>query len=308
MKKKYKFSIITPVFNSGKCLQKLVDSLEKQTYEKYELLLIDDGSVDDSFAQMKKLEENNDYIKIFHKKNSGPGDSRKLGFEHATGDLIFFVDSDDWITSDKTLEKINTIFNNHEIDILFFDREDIVDSKKNIIRGFDYLEEGFYEINAITGIVRPGLGCKIFKKNLLKEDMFIGSKIFEDLYTTYKYLDKCKNFYYKKESYYTIYHEKNSISLSSNINADMICDAIKILNMLFDTISNKNFTDGINERLIDIFWLYIKSKNKNKVNNLLKKEIKKAANMLKKDKKKYIGKKKIKKIIIDLYLRMNKEV
>lgn len=125
----------------------------------------------------------------------------------SSGDLFFFVDSDDWITTSDVLRETMICLKKEKIDVLFFDREDIIGDTKDIISGFNETREGLHNIDELNEVVRPGLGAKIFRKSILTEDMFYESTIFEDLYTTYIYLDKCSNFFYSAKCYYTIYHD-----------------------------------------------------------------------------------------------------
>ena len=172
-----KISVIVPVYNASKYITKLIDSIERQTYQNYEIILVNDGSIDDSLEKITMFSKKNEKIKVFTKNNTGPGLTRKIGFEKASGDLIFFVDSDDWITSDNVFERIVDIFSNNNIDILFFDREDIVDDKVNSIKGFKKLKQGRHDISEINEKIIPGLGEKIFKSNMLSEEMFINVNI-----------------------------------------------------------------------------------------------------------------------------------
>ena len=160
-----KFSVIVPVYNAENYLHKLVESVLQQTYKDYELILVDDGSTDGSYALMQQYAKCYDQIKAYTKENTGPGMTRKFGFEKATGDLLFFVDSDDWITAATSLEEICSIFiEQPQIDILFFDREDIVGNEKSIIPGFRNTAKGLYPIEQLNEDIRPGLGAKIFKR------------------------------------------------------------------------------------------------------------------------------------------------
>ena len=171
-----KFSVIVPVYNAENYLHKLVESVLQQTYKDYELILVDDGSTDGSYALMKQYAKRYDQIKAYTKENTGPGMTRKFGFEKATGDLLFFVDSDDWITAATSLEEICSIFiEQPQIDILFFDREDIVGNEKSIIPGFRNTAKGLYPIEQLNEDIRPGLGAKIFKRELMSKDMFFES-------------------------------------------------------------------------------------------------------------------------------------
>lgn len=92
-----KISVIVPVYNVMAYLTRCVDSIRKQTYRNLEILLVDDGSTDNSGALCEKFALEDKRIRIFHKENGGSSSARNLGIEKATGDFIGFVDSDDYI-------------------------------------------------------------------------------------------------------------------------------------------------------------------------------------------------------------------
>ena len=90
-------SIIVPVYNVEKHLKKCIDSVLKQTYTNWELLLIDDGSTDMSGKLCDLYSSKDDRIKVFHQKNGGVSSARNVGIDNASGEWITFIDSDDWI-------------------------------------------------------------------------------------------------------------------------------------------------------------------------------------------------------------------
>lgn len=280
-----KFSVIVPVYNAENYLHKLVESVLQQTYKDYELILVDDGSTDGSYALMKQYAKRYDQIKAYTKENTGPGMTRKFGFEKATGDLLFFVDSDDWITNSTVLEEIyNTFIKHSTVDVLFFDREDIIGNTKEVIRGFEEIEKGFHNINEIREVIRPGLGAKILKRNILTPDMFIESKVFEDLFTTYLYLEKCNTFYYSSKSYYTIYHDVNSNSLSSNETAESFNKSLEMILMIYEKINNRALKYSLELRMATLFTSYWKSiikKEKGYDSETIRKNIRRIVSILK---------------------------
>lgn len=280
-----KFSVIVPVYNAENYLHKLVESVLQQTYKDYELILVDDGSTDGSYALMKQYAKRYDQIKAYTKENTGPGMTRKFGFEKATGDLLFFVDSDDWITNSTVLEEIHNTFIKHStVDVLFFDREDIIGNTKEVIRGFEEIEKGFHNINEIREVIRPGLGAKILKRNILTPDMFIESKVFEDLFTTYLYLEKCNTFYYFSKSYYTIYHDVNSNSLSSNETAESFNKSLEMILMIYEKINNRALKYSLELRMATLFTSYWKSiikKEKGYDSETIRKNIRRIVSILK---------------------------
>lgn len=92
-----KISVIVPVWNAHDYLEKCVDSILGQTYPDLEVLLVDDGSSDDSFAICQRYAEKDSRVKAFHKENGGQGSARNYALDRAQGNFIGFVDNDDWI-------------------------------------------------------------------------------------------------------------------------------------------------------------------------------------------------------------------
>lgn len=102
-----KLSIIIPVYNGERHIAHTVRNLLQSSYQNLELLLIDDGSTDESLALCQKLAETDPRIRVYHKENGGIGDARNFGLEHASGDYIGFCDQDDEI-SDEMYQKMMT--------------------------------------------------------------------------------------------------------------------------------------------------------------------------------------------------------
>lgn len=94
-----KLSIIIPVYNSEKYLRRCIDSVTKQDPADCQVILIDDGSTDDSFKIMKEEAEKYNYIDIIHQKNQGVSMARNAGLKRAAGEWIYFLDSDDELVS-----------------------------------------------------------------------------------------------------------------------------------------------------------------------------------------------------------------
>lgn len=97
---KVKISVIVPVYNAEKYLAKCIESVENQTFSNWELVLIDDGSVDSSGIIADNAAQRDKRIRVIHQKNAGPGEARNRGIEVATGDHVVFLDSDDYIDKD----------------------------------------------------------------------------------------------------------------------------------------------------------------------------------------------------------------
>ena len=92
-----KISIITPVYNTKKYLRRCIESILSQSYSNLELLLINDGSTDESGLICDEYAKNDSRVKVFHTSNGGPSRARNIGLENISGDYVLFVDSDDWV-------------------------------------------------------------------------------------------------------------------------------------------------------------------------------------------------------------------
>ena len=124
-------SIIVPVYNVEKYLEKCVNSIVNQTYKNLEIILVDDGATDSSGKLCDKLAKIDNRIKVYHKENGGLSDARNYGVERATGDYIGFVDSDDYIDSEmygklyEAIKKENVDVAECNLKIIYPDREEL---------------------------------------------------------------------------------------------------------------------------------------------------------------------------------------
>ena len=100
-------SIIVPIYNAEKKLRRCVESILSQTFSDFELILVNDGSIDNSLKICEKYALNDKRIKIISQENKGIVSARKKGIENSTGEYIIFVDSDDWID----LKMVDKLYN-----------------------------------------------------------------------------------------------------------------------------------------------------------------------------------------------------
>ena len=100
-----KISVIVPIYNAESFLEKCIDSILKQTYIGFELILVDDGSWDRSGSICDEFSKKDDRIQVIHKKNEGLICARITGVEAAKGEYVAFVDADDWV-EDSFLERL----------------------------------------------------------------------------------------------------------------------------------------------------------------------------------------------------------
>lgn len=110
-------SVIVPVYNAARYLKNLVDCFSKQTYNDFELIMVDDGSKDESWLILNKLAEKNSFIHPIHQKNRGVSNARNVGVRNANGEWICFCDADDAVTPTWLQNFVNNI--DSEIDVVF---------------------------------------------------------------------------------------------------------------------------------------------------------------------------------------------
>ena len=121
-------SIIIPVYNSENYLRECLDSITKQTFTDFEVLLINDGSTDKSGIICDEYAAKDSRFKVFHKENGGVSSARNLGLHNAKGEWITFVDSDDLIEEDALKNFILT--NSDQIDFFLFGVKKLIDEKE----------------------------------------------------------------------------------------------------------------------------------------------------------------------------------
>ncbi len=228
-----KISVIIPAYNAEKTIERLLNSIISQTYKNYEVIIINDGSTDKTESIISRYNSSN--IKIISNVNEGVGIARKIGFENATGDLVFFCDSDDYIPKNNIFEKINEKFIKNNIDILMFDVLDITDKENKVVNCFSKkIEKGIHRIEEIDNCFLFGpLFLKVFRKEKLDKNCFIEYDNFEDTYTTYKYLNNCSNFYYEKDIYYAFDETANLQSLTKIKNIDKFIKTIDLIKLIY---------------------------------------------------------------------------
>lgn len=213
-----KFSIIIPAHNCEKEIERAIESINKQTYKDYEVIVIDDESKDNTYNIVSKY----DNIKLLkNEKNIKAGGSRNRGLEIAQGDYIVFLDADDYFAENDTLEKISNVIEKDTPDIVYLGfrivgklEEEWIPTEENSTierRARDWRYENVWDV------------CwnrEFLNKNNLR---FIENKFFEDFVFYYKGIIKAKN--YKVASFIThIYTMFKDDSMTAGVNAEKLQD------------------------------------------------------------------------------------
>lgn len=230
-----KVSIITPVYNTEKYLNKCLDSAMNQTLQDFELILINDGSKDGSLNILKEYESKYpDKVTVIDKINEGQAVARNQGLKIAKGEFIFFLDSDDWI-EEKALETLYSRAIKDNSDIVackyaYFNEDGEVISR-NIELDFDDVMKRYI-------ISETGPCAKLIKKDLITNNSlyFLEHHIYEDIAVVPAYsLYANKISYVEEELYY--YLQRVGSTMKQATYSDKMLDifnAMKNLRILFE--------------------------------------------------------------------------
>jgi glycosyltransferase involved in cell wall biosynthesis len=223
-------SIIVPFYNEEKYLSQCIQSIIDQTFRDFELLLIDDGSTDNSYAICEKYFYEDRRIKLFHKKNSGLVNSRKYGVRMAKGEFIGFVDADDWIDKDM-FQSLLEYEDKSNADIIcsglfrqFGDKDSLIVNntiKEGIYQKEDLIKfvypKMIYDGTYFHMGVRPNVVNKLFKReklcniiNSISDSIVCG----EDAAITYSYLSNVDSAYLINKAWY--HYRQNNTSISKS--------------------------------------------------------------------------------------------
>lgn len=213
-------SVIIPVYNVEDYLHYAVDSLLNQSYEEFEIILIDDGSTDSSGYLCDKYAREYSNISVYHKENGGLSEARNFGVLKCKGEYITFLDPDDYLEP-YTLELMNRLQMKYSADVVSLrvcgtpihndysgkitvnenDIKDVLDVNKE-----EALIEMFYDDNATVS------SCgKLFKKSLFDDIKFPKGRIYEDLAIVAKYIDKSNTVIISRNKAYKYYKREGSI-------------------------------------------------------------------------------------------------
>lgn len=230
-------SIIVPVYNGEKVIERCIRSLVGQTYENIEIIVLNDGSKDHTMQILNKYEKLDSRVRVIDKPNSGVSDTRNQGLQLATGDYVQFVDSDDWLPNDATQQLVEGMQQNCEMVICDYNR--VVDN--NIIVKGHIPEEGpisrtefaLYMMKAPANYYYGVLWNKMFRMDIIrKNELDFPQEIdwCEDLRFNLEYLQYVKQVYVLQKPLYYYVLTRGSLAQSRT---DLI-DNLRVRNFLFE--------------------------------------------------------------------------
>ncbi len=217
-------SVIIPVYNVEEYLRECVDSVLKQTYENFEIILVNDGSTDSSGEICDEYVDKDERITVIHQKNGGLSVARNAGLSEANGDYVYFLDSDDYI-AENALELLIKIAEKDNSDIVFFDAVSFADTNDFTVKQ-NYIRKNRYQTDSGLNIFARMTENKEFhsavpllfiRKDFLSESKirFVPDILYEDMVFTYQLFCKASTVSQCSDALYYRRYRKNSIMTSS---------------------------------------------------------------------------------------------
>lgn len=253
-------SIVIPVYNAEKYISRCLNSIIGQTYQDFEIILINDGSKDKSLEILKEYSNKYENIKIFSQENSGPSKARNLGIEKANGKYLIFIDIDDWIEINFIKKIYNEVVKGY--DLVTIGYKDI--SKYGIIELNDFKtlnkNKDRFLLNIFDG-VGGTLWAKIFKIDIIKKyNLNLNPKIFmcEDQLFVLEYALKINNYSNLKECLYN-YNRLNEHSITSKMDSkyyeNMKLFLFELRILLNNDLKDKSLKNLIIQKKIESIYL-----------------------------------------------------
>ena len=208
-------SVIVTIFKVEQYLNRCIESLVHQTYTNLEIILVDDGSPDDCPQMCDEWAIKDNCIKVIHKENGGLSDARNAGMQVATGDVISFIDSDDWIDLN-AFEVMLNIMQDDESDIVSCGvkwvnedggllRAESV-NEHDILNSHDAMQELLHD-----GKLKQHVWNKLYRRNVIENIPFEKGKYHEDVFWSYQVIGLAKNISVIPDPLYNYVQRVNSI-------------------------------------------------------------------------------------------------
>lgn len=264
-------SIVLPIYNVEKYLDRCVKSVINQTYRNLEILLVDDGSPDDCPQKCEEWGKKDSRIKVIHKANAGLGYARNTGIENASGEYICFFDSDDYIDP-STVEKAYNIAHKNNSDMVLFGHYD-VNAQGKIVRTYiPAIDKESYVGSEVQEVLLPDLVsdnpatgkstnlwlsacfCMYSMKLILENNWRFASErdiISEDVYSLLRLYRNVEKVTIIPEAFY--YYCENSTSLTHTYKADRFDRIKRFYNACVDACDELNYSDEVKTRFAGPF-------------------------------------------------------
>ena len=238
------FSIIVPVYNVNKYLEKSIKSIISQTYKNFECIIVDDGSNDGSEIICETLKQSDNRIKVIHKKNEGVAIARNVGIKAATGKFILFVDSDDTLEQN-SLFQISNALEKDNSDILVFGYRRINENGEILKESSPTINYSKTKMYKMASDLTFLLWNKAYKRDLFEHinlQATNGITFSEDSYLTLALQQKAHSISFLNEILYNYLCRGTSVTQMMTIkNHEDRIKAVKLMDSLFTSEKEKPY-------------------------------------------------------------------
>lgn len=237
---KMRFSIIIPVYNSQEYLVRCLDSVLKNEFSDFEVICVDDGSVDASGLILEQYRNKDSRVKVIHKQNGGVSSARNVALEIANGEYLCFCDSDDYVNENMLLE-IDREIKRHNSDVVVFG--------VNVCKGLQNKEKIYQKdltekikLNLLFGVWESFPWNKCFKRQLFANRRFPEGMVFEDLYLIPEICFYANKITVIDKALY-FYNTDNGMSITSKMNSMKWFDFFYATKRNIDLCQQKDIQD-----------------------------------------------------------------
>lgn len=247
-----KVSVIVPIYNVEKYLDRCVSSILNQTLKDLEIILVDDGSPDNCPAMCDEYAKNDSRVKVIHKKNAGQGLARNSGLEIATGKYVAFIDSDDYV-DESMYESMYALAENESLDLCccsynrFYNDGHVVAAKwynkPKIVAGQRQVNQLILDLNIKNAntIIETNVWGVLYSKDIIDKNRirFVSEREIasEDLIFNYDFFIHANKIAYTPNRYYNYYYNDNSTT--TNYGTAKYKRMVQLLYSLDNRLSNR---------------------------------------------------------------------
>ena len=251
MMNKYKISVIVPVYGVEKYISKCLNSLVNQTLNDIEIIVVNDGTKDNSQKIIDEyVKKYPDKVKSFIKENGGQGSARNYGLKQATGEYIGYVDSDDYVELDM-YEKLYNKAINDNLDIAICGNYNVSEDYKNKKVDLEFIKYEDNKINALLG--KKAVWNKIYKKSIVEKLEFRSKVWYEDFDFSIKAICSAKKIGYVNEPLYNYLLREGSTMNNSNVVRNL--EILDAFNEIVKDKKYKGYYDIIEFLAIDHIYI-----------------------------------------------------
>lgn len=261
-----KFSIIVPVYNVEKYIRKCLESLISQTFQDYEILVINDGSTDNSQNIIDEIAKKSNKVKSFIKENGGLSDARNFGIKKASGDYLLFIDSDDYVDENLLYVLSSVIKENNKMDLIRFPKkcvtEEGIEISQDKINTFDNIngQEAFIIIRQNRITLETACTYAYKREYFLRNKFeFAKGKVHEDLGLIPFVIFNADSVSAIDKPYYYYVQREGSIINTKSAEKDFrkAKDVLYHYDFLMQEVDRYSKTNSLNSKAQHLYYMYI---------------------------------------------------